>query len=375
MTKRPCPCDALNISDRLLRMSHALENVKISCDENAWEIEVRAELPAASLAHYREEMLKEMQKTVQLDGFRKGFAPIDRIIAIYGEGTILKQAAERAIQHELPELLANKNLLIVKAPNVTIEKLEAEQPLAFAAHAPLMPEVKLPDYKRIAATINAKKEEVSVTDEEHKEALTHLRRERARIDKIEAGIPPQKARDESRAMKEEELPALDEAFVQSLGLESVEKFYETVRSNIKTEKELQAREKRRAAILDELVNESSVKYPPRRREYELDDMEARLRADLERMGITFEGYLTQAKKTHEQLRAEWHDAADKRAKVRLILSEIARKESIEADKDRLEKEIAHARNHVPSADPETLRAHISHVLRNEATLNFLEEQK
>jgi len=368
-------------------MVHKLANVKVSRDESAWEVEVRAEIPAPTLARFREETLKEMQKTTQLDGFRKGNAPIGRIVQIYGEQAILHRAAEAAIQHELPELLATEKLLIVEAPKVTIDdpirQLADGRPLSFTARAPLAPQVELPDYKKIAANINAKKEEISVTDEEHKEALTHLRRERARIGKMEAGLEPQKAHEESRAMKEGELPALDEAFVQSLGMESTEKFSEAVRSNIKTEKEMRAREKQRAAILDDLVNESRIKYPAMLREYELDDMEARIKHDLERpirnsgsngagMGTTFEAYLKHIGKTREQLRTEWNDAANKRAKVRLILSEIARRENIEADKERLLKEFAHAKEHVSNADPAALHAHIVHALRNEATLEFLE---
>jgi len=356
-------------------MVHTLANVKVSRDESAWEFEVRAEIPAETLVRYREEVLKEFQKTAKIDGFRPGNAPLERIIQIYGEDAIAKRAVEVAIQHELPELLAKEQALIVESPRVSIESLEDNKPVRFTARAALAPQIMLPDYKGIAREKNAQKEEVTVTDEEHAQALTHLRRERARIGKIETGAEPQKAAEESRAMKEDELPELDDAFVQSLGIESAEKFSETVRANIKTEKEMHAREKRRAEILEKLVNMATISYPATLREYELDDMEARMKHDLERMGTTFDGYLAQAKKTREQLREEWKDAADKRAKVRLILSEIARKENIEPDKERLEKELEHARKHVPNAEPEALRAHIAHALRNEATLGFLEEQK
>ena len=199
-----------------------------------------------------------------------------------------------------------------------------------------------------------------------------MRRERSRIDKIEAGTEAQKAAEESRTAEPKDLPELDDAFVQSLGYESVEKFREVLRANIKTEKEMQATEKRRAAILDELVKDSTIKYPLLLREYELDDMEARLKDDLSRVGQTLETYLTQTKKTREEVRTEWKDVADKRTKVRLILTEIARKEHIEPDEKALEHELEHARKAYPQADPITLRAHIAHALRNDATLRFLE---
>ena len=135
---------------------------------------------------------------------------------------------------------------------------------------------------------------------------------------------------------------------------------------------MRAQEKRRAVILDDLVKDSKVSYPAALREYELDDMEARIKEDIERAGSTWEGYLTQAKKTREDIRAEWKDAADKRAKVRLILAEIARKETIEPDGKALAHEVEHAKKHYPQADPNALRAHIAHAMRNDATLKFLE---
>lgn len=354
-------------------MAHSLKNVKVSRDDSAWEAEIKAEIPADVLATYREEALKEMQKSAKLDGFRPGKAPVERIIEIYGEGAVMREAAQHAIQHELPELLAEEKLLIIESPKVTTDTPESGKPLTFTARAPLAPIVKLGDYKKIAVKHPAvDPKELEVSDKEHQEALMHLRRERARIDKIEAGAEPQKAAEEIQNMKEEELPALDDAFVQSLGYENAEKFTEMVRTNIKTEKEMQAAEKRRAAMLDELAKDSKVSFPIRLREYELDDMEARMKDDLARMGTTMEAYLTQAKKTREQIREGWKDAADKRAKIRLILTEIARQEKIEPNQKALEKELEHAKEHYPQADQETLRLHIAHALRNDAVLKFLE---
>jgi hypothetical protein len=56
----------------------------------------------------------------------------------------------------------------------------------------------------------------------------------------------------------------------------------------------------------------------------------------------------------------------------LILAEIARKENINPAADELEHELDHAKQHYPKADPETLRTHIAHAMRNEMTLRFLE---
>src|SRR5262245_27626366 len=113
-------------------MAHTLANTKLTRDEKAWEVEIRAEIPAESLKKYREEALKEFQKTAKLDGFRAGKAPVDRIVQIYGEETILKRAVEHAIQHELPELLAAEKTLIVESPRVVIDSVEKDKPVRFS---------------------------------------------------------------------------------------------------------------------------------------------------------------------------------------------------------------------------------------------------
>ncbi len=350
-----------------------LQNVKVTRDESAWEVEVKAEIPADVLTRYRTEALKEIQGSAKLDGFRPGKAPEERIVQVYGEPAILREAAHHAIAHELPELFATEKLLIIESPRVETEVPEAGKPLVFKARAALAPSVELPDYKKIARKFPpVSADETSVSDDEHTQAMTHLRRERARIGKMEMGTEAQKAAEESRAIKEEELPALDDAFVQSLGYETADKFSEALRANIKTEKEIQAAEKRRAGILDAMVKDSTIFYPVALREYELDDMESRIKEDITSAGQTFEGYLTQAKKTREELRAGWRNAADKRVKVHLILAEIARREKIEPEEKALAHELELARKRYPAADAAALRAHIAHAMRNDAVLKFLE---
>ena len=85
-----------------------------------------------------------------------------------------------------------------------------------------------------------------------------------------------------------------------------------------------------------------------------------------------EKYLAESKKTREELLKSWEEAADKRARVRLILADIARKESIDPDPAVIDHELSHAREHYPDADQQALRAHITHGMRNEMTLRFLE---
>ncbi len=352
-------------------MHHTLQNISITNDDKAWEVEIRAEIPPATIERFRTETIKDIQKTARVDGFRAGHVPTAKIIDLYGEDAILTQTVEHAIQHELPELLAAEKLLIIASPRVTTTPPEQGKPVSFTARAPRSPVITLPDYRTLA--MQQAREEVTVSDADHADTLTHIRRERARIEKIEAGIDPTQALEEARSADTKDLPELDDAFVQSLGYNTTETFTDAVRANIRAEKNMQAEEKRRVAILEALLKHSTISYPAVLREYEIDDIEAQMKDDVARAGTTWDAYLAQIKKTPESFRESIRDAGDKRAKIRLLLSEIARKESIEADKERLAKEIERAHTRYPNADQEAVRAHITHALRNEAVIAMLEK--
>src|SRR3989344_7609618 len=124
-------------------MSTQLTNVKVTRDDAAWEAEIKAEIPAELLVHYRTEALKEIKKTAKLDGFRPGKAPEEEIVRVYGEGAILREAVQHAIQHELPELFAAEKLFIIEYPHVTTDTPEQGKSLNFTARAATETSVEL----------------------------------------------------------------------------------------------------------------------------------------------------------------------------------------------------------------------------------------
>lgn len=346
-------------------------NIKTKRDDERWEVEISGEVTPDALAKFREHAIRDIGKSAQIKGFRPGHVPEETLVRHYGEDAILRAAAEDAIKHVLPEVIAKERANIVDAPQVSIGTPEAGKPLSFTARAPLAPEVMLPDYKTIVKEINAQKEPVTVSDDEHNDTLTHLRRERARTDKIEAGTQHDKAGEESRAMEEKDLPALDDAFVKTIGYDTLDVFTQKLREHLKNEKELRAKNEHRTKVIDALEKKTKIHMPAMLREYELDDMEGRFTDDLARMGKTFENYLTETKKTHEDVRKEWQNAAIARAHTRLILAHIAQKEKIEPNSSIVDQEFERAKKQYPQSSPDILRSNISHALRNEAVLEWL----
>jgi len=354
---------------------HNCVNVTITPDTEKSEVEIKAEIPLEKVREYRVRALAKLKETANMAGFRKGHVPEDVLIKQIGEGALMQKVADTAITEELPLLLATENILAISAPSVTITKLASENPIGFTAKIAVMPQVELSDYKKISKKHNAKKVTTTTSDEEVEETLTHLRRERAKIEKIEAGAEPAAAHEESQKMDTLSLPGIDDVFVQTLGYKDAEDFKVKLKENIKKEKQAREDEKHRISLIEAIIADSKVPVPDVLVDHELQKMESQMAADLEQAGTTFDAYLKQVGKTREDLHKDWREAAQKRARMQLVLAQISQKEDLKADSEELEKHVKHVLEHHKDIDEMNVRGYYEQVLRNDATLKWLESQK
>jgi FKBP-type peptidyl-prolyl cis-trans isomerase (trigger factor) len=98
-----------------------------------------------------------------------------------------------------------------------------------------------------------------------------------------------------------------------------------------------------------------------------------MESDLERAQLKLDDYLTHIKKTKEDLKKEWVPGAEKRAKLQLVLNEIAKREKIEADPSLVDAQTDALRAQYKDADEKRVRVYVTSVLTNEAVLKKLEE--
>src|ERR1035437_805959 len=87
------------------------------------EVEITVELPAAVLDEYRKKAIVALGKEAELDGFRKGHVPENVLISKIGEGRILEEAAELALQEVTPNILAEEKMNFISQPRVSVTKL------------------------------------------------------------------------------------------------------------------------------------------------------------------------------------------------------------------------------------------------------------
>ena len=356
-------------------IKHHCVNVTKTEDVPHATLEIKAELPWNEVEKYRAKALRHLQKEASMDGFRKGHVPEAIILKNLGEGTILQETADVAIQEELPLLLAAERVPGISTPKVSVTKLAPGNPLGFTVTVEVLPKIELPDYKALAAKENGKRTTVEVTEKEVQDVLLYLRKERAKIEFIEKGEKPEDAAEKIKELEEKDLPPIDDEFVKGLGYESAEKFTEKLKGNIQTDKEAQEKDKVRISIIDSILAKTTLGVPHSLIHHEIDKMEAQFADDLARAGTNLADYLKNINKTHEELHTEWHEPAEKRAKVQLILGDIAMKEGVKANPEEVTAHITHTMKHHKDAQEHNVRAYFEHMLRNEAVLKWLEEQK
>jgi FKBP-type peptidyl-prolyl cis-trans isomerase (trigger factor) len=345
-------------------------------------IEIIGTLPAAFLVKERVHMLEILAKQTHIDGFRAG-TPIPEAILVqkFGDDYIKEKTAEHALDHELPHLFAEHGVLPIVPPHIGIQ-LQADGSASVTITATVYPAVTLPDYKQIAADVMKGRTETKVTDEDVLDALTHFRRERMRIELIEANRNPDNtlATPEAELLKTadeatlETLPPLDDEFVKQIGFDSIALFEEHVRKELHAGKSQQERSERRAKILKELCAKPIADVPEPLIEYELAKMDAGLADYLAQAGKSLEGYYASVAKTKADIHTEWKPEAIVRAQHQLALIEIAKREKIQEDEKEWASLVENVLKRQPNADKHAVEAHYQVLLRNEKVMEWLESQ-
>ncbi len=338
-------------------------------------VEITGALPASSWETYRPQALKYINETITIDGFRKGMVPENILIAKVGQSAILEEMAELALSRAYLDILIDEKIDAIGKPEIRVTKLAPGNPLGFTAITAVVPEVTLPDYTKIAATEIKKSDtqDTKVFEKDIDEAILKIRRRHASHENHDHDKMTQEEHDKAI---DASMPELTDAWVKTLGdFNDIPDFRNKLSDMIKEQKIDKVKEKARIRISDALADATTVELPDIMVESELDRTQAQFTADVERMGVKLDDYLKHAKKTLEEIRKEWRPHAEKKAKLQLILNEIAKKEKISPTKKEIEEEVSHIVEHYKEADRERAAVYAETVLTNEKVFEFLEQTK
>lgn len=311
------------------------------------EVKVVVSLTNQEFEKYHELGFKKVQEIVQVDGFRKGNVPENIIIQKYGEMIILEEMAHLAINETFYQAIINENenkkenekIIPIIQPQINITKIGKGSDFEYTATFPVVPKVELKDYAKLIdnTLTNIEKEAIQdlqkvsatakaedlliVKDEEVEKVLEDLRKARAygvspdhnhdhseEAESKENGKKEEKITEKPEVKVEEkkELPALDDTFAQSFGeqFKTIEDLRNKIKENLVLEKASKLQDKKRTQVLEKLVAETKIDIPEALIQNELARMKAQTKSDVERYGGKWEEYLTQIKKSEEDLLKE-----------------------------------------------------------------------
>lgn len=274
-------------------------------------IQLTFTIPFKQIKSVREETAAEIGKDIQVPGFRKGKAPLDKVISQIPQDILIEKTLGKILPKLLGEAITKHKIKPAVYPKFELVKAVEGEDWQVRAVTCELPEINLGDYKKtIAGALRAK-------------AIWTPDSTKTAGDKTDKKI--------SKEEKEQEI---------------IKILLETIKITIPK------------LLINEEVN------------HKLSNLLARL----EKLGLTLETYLPSIGKTAETLRAEYEKQAKEALSLDLILNKIAEKEKIEVSEKQIQEMIKVSAADPKLAEkldtPEQRRI-IESILRRRAALDSL----
>jgi trigger factor len=153
-----------------------------------------------------------------------------------------------------------------------------------------------------------------------------------------------------KAIKAEAPAVIDEAFAQRIGIESLDKLKELLRTNLNQQYTGAARFKLKRALLDALDKAHDFPLPPKMVEAEFDGIWQQVQADKDAGRLPEDD----AKKSEKTLKDEYHKIAERRVRLGLVLAEIGRANNVQITEQELNNAIMNEARNYPGQERQVL---------------------
>lgn len=341
-------------------MAQSYTNLKKLSDKNG-EVEFQAVVTAAALEENMMAALARAAENFSMPGFRKGKVPDDVVREHVGEMELLEGAAEEALRDAMEEIAADEKLDILGRPQLTVTKLAPGNPVEFKIRYAIAPNVSLPDYKKIARTISARKDDIAVTEQEIDAAIA----------RIQAMIAPQEEKKEG-AGAEPAKPLTDEEVKKFGPFDTVADFRAELKKSLEQEKTFGNKEAKRDEMIKEIVKSAKVKIPPMLVEQEFSEFVHDRDEQLARAKMSLEDYVKHSGKTAEALEHDERRIIEEDIKTSLVIQAIRKKEDLAPEEREVQIHIAQLKTRYPDRDEETLRRTAAALVLQEKLFTLLE---
>ena len=153
-----------------------------------------------------------------------------------------------------------------------------------------------------------------------------------------------------KAIKAEAPAVIDEDFAKRIGIESLDKLKELLRTNLNQQYTGAARFKLKRALLDALDKAHVFALPPKMVEAEFDGIWQQVQADKEAGRLPEED----AKKSEKKLKEEYRKIAERRVRLGLVLAEIGRANNVQVSDQELNNAIMNEARNYPGQERQVL---------------------
>lgn len=182
-----------------------------------------------------------------------------------------------------------------------------------------------------------------------------------------------------KTIRKKELPALDDEFARDLGdYQNLEELKDNVRKAIFQERQYDAQQTAKEAIIDKLLESHEFPVPEAYVDYQIENQTRNRLRELTGRDVD----LSKLNLDWKEIREKQQDKAVRNVKAALLLDKIAEKEGVQATKDEVDHELQHIarreRETVPAIrarfEKDGTLGRIADNLRTAKTLNLLFEQ-
>jgi trigger factor len=369
---------------------------------NPTRVKLTVEVPFEELKPNLDAAYRKIAQQVTIPGFRKGKVPAPIIDQRVGRGVVVDEAVNSALPQWYMQALTENSITPLGQPQIDVAEYQDGQDFSFTAELDVKPQIELPPYEGLEATV----EEVDVTDEQVEEELAALQRRFATLTPVDRaaakddfvtinlsaskdGKPIEEAQAtdlsyqvgrgtmldglddaligmtaadsttfESRlvggelkgdevdvevtvtAVKEQDLPDLDDAFAQQASeFDTLDELRADLRERLRRVARVDQASKARDEILGALVHSVDIPLPEAAVAGEVDARRTSLQEQLAYSGMSMEQYL----EAQEQSPADFDTELEKNVRdamvAQFLLDDIADAESIGVDQNELTQQM------------------------------------
>jgi len=351
------------------------------------------EIPVEAVDAEMNRVVGSFRKNIKLPGFRQGKVPAS-VIRKRFDGEIRQEVVDRLLPRYWHQAQSEKNLDPLIPPQFEELELEAGKPMTLVALVETRPEItlgeisdfKLPntdsevqdsevdevlhDLRRRHATwtpvdraagqgdlVSGRRLDVTADDEDSvtEEPLTVEVGGEGVDDELSLAVTGRsagqsaeyssKVGDEDRnfrveilAVKEQELPELDDELATKTGLDSLEALREAIAADLKRSKDQRNKMEREKAMLEQLRERHPVELPPRVVDKESEGMLREYAERLQSQGLD----VSKAEIDWEGLATSVKPEAERRVHDRLLLDAVGTEKSFKLDEKEFERFLAAA---------------------------------